>query len=184
MAVTSRRWGTGRQLAICAAVAGIAGGCQLRAAERSDPPDEDRAPHVTATSDVEAGRYLVIVGGCNDCHTNGYMESEGNVPEESWLAGSPVGWRGPWGTTYARNLRLLVQDLSEDAWVATLRERNALPPMPWMNVNQMSESDARALHRYIRSLGPTGERMPAVVPPGQEPTTPFILLEPVAPGSK
>jgi mono/diheme cytochrome c family protein len=137
-----------------------------------------------AGSDVEAGRYLVIMGGCNDCHTDGYMQSEGNIPEESWLAGSPVGWRGPWGTTYARNLRLLVQDLSEDAWVTTLRERKALPPMPWMNVNQMSATDARALHRYIRSLGPTGERLPTIVPPGQEPTTPFILLEPVAPESK
>lgn len=182
MVMTSRGWSMVRSLAICAAVIGVAGGCQRWAEGRADAVEEKSPPRVAAESDVEAGRYLVIMGGCNDCHTDGYMQSEGNVPEESWLAGSPVGWRGPWGTTYAKNLRLTAQDLTEEQWVVTLKQRRALPPMPWMNVNQMSEADARVLYRYIRSLGPAGERMPVPVPPGQEPTTPFISLTPLAPG--
>jgi len=49
---------------------------------------------------VKVGRYLVVISGCNDCHTDGYLMTEGKVPEENWLTGSPVGWHGPWGTTY------------------------------------------------------------------------------------
>ena len=46
------------------------------------------------------GRYLVQIGGCNDCHTPGYAMSGGKVPEKQWLTGDAVGWNGPWGTTY------------------------------------------------------------------------------------
>ena len=63
-----------------------------------------------------------------------------------------------------------------------VRSVPALPPMPWVNINQVAESDARALHRYIRSLGPMGEQPPAPVPPDQEPTTPYISFVPVMPG--
>lgn len=142
---------------------------------------EDVVPHLVAASDIEAGRYLVIVGGCNDCHTETYLQTEGDVQEKDWLAGSKLGWRGPWGTTYPPNLRLRVQEWTEDQFVQTVHERKALPPMPWVNVNQMSEQDARAIYRYIRSLGPTGEPMPAPVPPDQEPTTPYLSLMPIQP---
>ncbi len=141
----------------------------------------DDQPHVSAASAIEAGRYLAIAAGCNDCHTDGYLMSEGAVPEELWLTGAPIGWRGPWGTTYPPNRRLTVRNLSEDAWVEMLRSRKALPPMPWVNVNQWAEKDSRALYQYISSLGPAGEPMPAAVPPEQEPTTPFISLEPIEP---
>jgi mono/diheme cytochrome c family protein len=123
----------------------------------------------------------VVVGQCNDCHTEGYLQTEGNVPEEAWLAGSMLGWRGPWGTTYPPNLRLRVQEWTEEAWVQTLRERKSLPPMPWMNVNQMSDGDARAMYRYIRSLGAIGSHAPLPVPPDQEPSTPYLSMMPVEP---
>jgi hypothetical protein len=139
-------------------------------------------PHILGPSPVEAGKYLAIISGCNDCHTDGYLQTEGDVPEELWFTGSPVGWRGPWGTTYASNLRLVVSEVSEDEWVAILKERKALPPMPWMNLNHISDPDARVLYQYIRSLGLAGERMPAALPPDQEPTTPYVSLDPVLPG--
>ena len=46
------------------------------------------------------------VASCNDCHTPGYMQKGGAVPVGEWLTGTPVGYQGPWGTTYAANLRL------------------------------------------------------------------------------
>ena len=136
------------------------------------------APHVQWDNPVEAGRYLVTITGCNDCHTNGYLMMEGKVAEEDWLTGSPVGWQGSWGTTYPTNLRLLVEEWNEEIWVETLRNRKALPPMPWMNINKMSEYDMRAIYAYIKSLGPNGERMPLAVAPGQEPQTPYLSLFP------
>ncbi len=136
----------------------------------------DTQPHVRASTAVDAGRYLIILGGCNDCHTPGYMEAE--VPETDWLTGAPVGFRGPWGTTYPPNLRLRVQEITEDEWVAILHTRTQAPPMPWINTNKMAEQDVRAMYQYIKSLGSKGESMPVAVPPGQEPATPYISLEP------
>lgn len=141
--------------------------------------DSLNAPMVQAGNSIDAGRYLVVIGGCNDCHTANWGETDGAVPEADWLTGVPIGWRGRWGTSYASNLRLLVNDLSEDAWVAMLRARTGLPPMPWTNTKQMSESDSRALYRFIRSLGVRGERMPVAVDVNAEPQTPYLLLEPV-----
>jgi hypothetical protein len=69
---------------------------------------------------VERGLRVSIVSGCHDCHTEGYRESDGNVKQEKSLKGSGLGWRGPWGTTYATNLRLTVEPLSEDGFVLFL----------------------------------------------------------------
>ncbi len=135
-------------------------------------------PHVAASSAVEAGRYMIVVGNCNDCHTENFMEADGDVAEADWLTGSVIGWRGPWGTTYPPNLRLTAADMTEDEFVSMLRTRKGLPPMPWMNVNQMTEQDARAVYQYLRALGPKGEKAPAALPPGVEPETPYLSLEP------
>ena len=70
---------------------------------------------------VARGRYLVQIAGCNDCHTPGYMESAGGVDEALWLTGNPVGWTGPWGTTYPPNLRLLADKLPEGQWLSYAR---------------------------------------------------------------
>lgn len=127
---------------------------------------------------VERGRYLVKTSGCNDCHTAGYMQKLGDVPEQDWLLGDRIGWRGPWGTTYAINLRLYLQPLDESQWIAVVRNKPARPPMPWFNLRDMTDDDLRALYRYIRHLGPAGNSAPGFVPPGQEPSTPYIVMVP------
>ena len=127
---------------------------------------------------VERGRYLVMIAGCNDCHTAGYMEKNGAVPEQDWLTGDSTGWRGPWGTTYAVNLRLYLQPLGEDQWLTVARNKPARPPMPWYALRDMHDDDLRALYRYIRQLGPAGSSVPGFVPPDQEPVTPYIVMVP------
>lgn len=123
---------------------------------------------------ITRGRYLVMIGGCNDCHTPGYAESGGKTPEAQWLTGDVLGWRGPWGTTYPANLRLYMQDLKEDQWVKEARTFTTRPPMPWFNLHAMSVRDLRAVYRYIRHLGPAGKPAPAFVPPAQTPAGPYI----------
>lgn len=127
-----------------------------------------------ADPQVNRGRYLVQIGGCNDCHTPGYPASGGKVPEAQWLTGDALGWSGPWGTTYATNLRLYMHDLTEDQWVKKAKMLQARPPMPWFNVRAMSTSDLRAMYRYVRYLGPAGQPAPAYLPPGQEPKGPAV----------
>src|SRR6187200_1208849 len=58
---------------------------------------------------VKRGQYLVQIGG--------YAERAGQVPMDEWLTGTPVGFKGAWGTTDAANLRLTLNALTEDQWV-------------------------------------------------------------------
>ena len=140
---------------------------------------DNEKPVIHARSPVDAGRYLVMVGACNDCHTPGYMEKAGKVPEGEWLTGVPIGFKGPWGTTYPPNLRLTVTDMSEDDWVEMVSTRNTLPPMPWFNLHAMNEKDQRAIYQYLKHLGPIGERAPLYVSPDREPETPYFIFEPL-----
>lgn len=123
---------------------------------------------------IARGKYIVDIGGCNDCHTPGFGPSEGAVPESEWLQGDTLGYRGPWGTTYPVNLRVYMTLLTEDQWVTVAKSLKTRPPMPFWAVNAMTTDDLRALYRYIRSLGPVEHEIPAYVPPGQEPMTPYI----------
>ena len=128
----------------------------------------------TRAAQLDRGRYLVQIGGCNDCHTPGYAPTEGKIPEAQWLTGDRLGWRGPWGTTYAPNLRMYMQNLTEAQWLKTAKSFTTRPPMPWYNVRQMSTADLRALYAFVRHLGPAGEAAPAYVPPDKEPPQPFV----------
>ncbi|HEY5804011.1 MAG TPA: cytochrome C [Lysobacter sp.] len=128
------------------------------------------------------GEYLTRTTGCNDCHTPGYAESQGKVDKAMWLVGSPVGFRGPWGTTYPTNLRLKLATMTETQWLdysATLRTR---PLMPDFAIRDMTLEDRRAIYQFVRSLGPGGQPAPAFVPPGQNPAPPYFdLVLPAAP---
>jgi len=42
---------------------------------------------------------------------------EEEASQKLWLTGDILGWRGPWGTTYPANLRLLASQITEDEWV-------------------------------------------------------------------
>jgi mono/diheme cytochrome c family protein len=126
---------------------------------------------------VARGRYLVAVTGCNDCHTSGYAEKAGNLPTGEWLKGSVIGYKGPWGTTYASNLRLTVQGMTEADWLAFARSPRR-PPMPWFALRDMSDTDLRDIYRFIKSLGTAGDRMPAALDPGVAPSTPYFVFEP------
>lgn len=142
-------------------------------------------PAVQAESMEKAGEYLTVVAGCNDCHTEDWSKSEGKIPPADRMGGMKVGFRGPWGTVYGKNLRTIVQRMSEDRWVRVLTTSDSgegKPPMPWWNTAKMSERDLRAMYRYVKLLGPKQNGVPRGLPPGKEPTTPFISLETKQPG--
>ncbi|HEY2379703.1 MAG TPA: c-type cytochrome [Terriglobia bacterium] len=124
---------------------------------------------------IERGRYVVMIGGCNDCHTSGYADAGGKAPESERLKGDTLGYRGPWGTSYPTNLRLSITKLTEDEWVKRGKSLMTRPPMPWFNVQAMSDADLRALYQYVKSLGPSGTPSPAFVPPDKQPKPPFVL---------
>jgi mono/diheme cytochrome c family protein len=123
---------------------------------------------------LEHGRYVVEIGGCNDCHTAGYANAGGQAAESDRLKGDTLGYRGPWGTTYPSNLRLSLGKMTEDQWVKYAKGLMTRPPMPWFNVRAMTEADLRALYQYVKSLGSSGSPAPAFVPPDKQPKQPYI----------
>ncbi len=153
-----------------AGLAGAVAVLAMGAVAAADSARRDGAEQKT----IDRGRYVAKIAGCNDCHTPGYAQSGGQVPEAQWLTGDTLGWSGPWGTTYPANLRLVVAGMSEQEWVQRARTAQYRPPMPWFNLRDMGESDLRALYRYIRSLGPAGTPAPAYLPPGDKAEGPVV----------
>jgi mono/diheme cytochrome c family protein len=137
----------------------------LPMAALSAPPPRDS---------VALGRHLVQIAGCNDCHSPGYRQANGKTPEATWLTGDALGWRGPWGTTYAINLRLYFDPLTEAQWLAKARKIEPRPPMPWFNLRVMSDRELRAIYHYIKAAGPAGQPAPEALPPSQAPTGPVV----------
>lgn len=123
---------------------------------------------------IERGRYLVKTTGCNDCHTAGYGPSAGKTPEKDWLTGDALGWQGPWGTTFASNLRLHFSRISEQQWLQQARTLQARPPMPWFALRDMNDADLKAIYAYVRAAGPAGQPAPAYVPPGKPVQGPVV----------
>jgi mono/diheme cytochrome c family protein len=150
-------------------VAGLVAVLGCGAAGAADTP--------AARAQVERGRYLVTIGGCNDCHTAGYLQQSGNVPQSEWLRGAAVGFQGPWGTTYPSNLRLVASRMTAAEWVANSRKER-MPPMPWFNLRAMTDADLEAIYAYVRSLGAPGTPAPAYVAPGGRVTTPYYVFVP------
>jgi mono/diheme cytochrome c family protein len=141
--------------------------------------------HVVADNGIDAGRYLVKIGGCNDCHTPGYVEglmmTGKAMPESDWLQGGEVGFSGPWGVSYPSNLRLSLQNMSEEQFLELSRIGQGRPPMPWPSLQAMSDKDLKAIYAYIRSLGAAGEPAPAALSPGVAPDRPHIVFAPQMP---
>jgi mono/diheme cytochrome c family protein len=150
-----------RALIACLSVAGL-----LQGAQAAGPAGGKK--------EIDRGRYLIEVAGCNDCHTPNYGPKNGKVDEKLWLTGDALGWSGAWGTTYATNLRLFMQQLSREQWIAHAKTMEPRPPMPWFNVRAMTERDLAAIHAYVRHLGAAGAPAPAYVPPGQKPQGPVV----------
>jgi len=125
---------------------------------------------------VERGRYLIQITGCNDCHTAAYSAAGGTLPESEWLMGDKLGWKGPWGTTYSPNLRLLLSRMTEQQWVAFAHNLRSRPPMPSLSLNLMTEEDLQSIYRFVRGLQPLGEPAPNYVPPDVEPKPPYVVF--------
>jgi mono/diheme cytochrome c family protein len=153
-------------------------------ANATRPAGKEKAKPVAASkkAQIDRGRYIIATAGCNDCHTPGYMVNGGTTPESEWMTGSGgLGFKGPWGTSYPYNLRKFITGMTESEWINVARNVKGLPPMPWWSLRDMSDDDLKAVYAYAVHLGPKGDAAPAALPPGVEPTTPFVNFDVVMP---
>ena len=155
-------------------VAGAAVALAPHAASSAEAGKSAAKPKVVSAKTLARGKYMVQTGHCNNCHTSGYTSKQGNVPEKDWLLGSaPLGYRGPWGTTYASNLRLTAPKFTQEQWVKYAKAATPRPPMPWWALRDTTDQDLGAMYQYIKHLGPAGEPAPAYLPPDKEPKPPY-----------
>jgi len=140
---------------------------------------------LTAEEKVARGRYLSTVSGCNDCHTPGTLWGAPDTTRR--LAGSELGWVGPWGVAYAANLTPDSTGLgtwTEEQIVHAIRTgnrpdgRQLAGIMPWMNFAHFTDEDAGAIAAYLKSLPPVVHRVPAPVPPGQKAEGSLVVFPP------
>jgi mono/diheme cytochrome c family protein len=168
---------------VIASLLALQGGCSKPAdAAPAVTAPAAKIEHIAAASHIDAGRYLVKIGGCNDCHTPGYVLTNGASPAEAdWLTGDSVGYSGPWGASYPANLRLSFQNMEEEQFLELAHQGKGRPPMPWPSLMAMSDDDLKAIYAYIRSLGPKGEPAPAPSSPGVAPDHAHIPMIPQMP---
>jgi hypothetical protein len=96
-----------------------------------------------------------------------------------WAAvtnGDLTAWAGPWGVSFAANLtpdkRTGLGNWTAEQFIKTMRTgkhlgvgRPVLPPMPWFDLNALTDQDLRAVFAYLRSVKPIDNQVPAPIPP-------------------
>jgi mono/diheme cytochrome c family protein len=115
-----------RALILLAIVAIIAAAFLVASAQNAKKPEAEKQLQL-----IKAGQHLVLLGGCNDCHSPKSFTAMGPVPDSTRiLSGSPAdskvpdipvgilapdqwgflgsndmtAWAGPWGVSFAANL--------------------------------------------------------------------------------
>src|SRR6266498_2255883 len=137
---------------------------------------QNAAP-VAQVDPIARGRYLTTIMSCNDCHTPGYVS--GAPDTMKLLAGSDLGWVGPWGVVHARNLTpdsaTGIGTWTSEQIVHALRSGNTpdgsqlAPIMPWMNYSSiLDQDDAMAIAAYLKSLPPVTHKNMDRIPPGKK----------------
>lgn len=170
-----------RWIALIATVSTL--GVALFVASCSTPSAQK--PEMTREQLIARGEVISWSSGCQDCHTPGTFYG---VPDTTrQLSGSELGWQGPWGVSYPRNLTPDSTGLAtwtEDQIIAAFRTGHRpdgsvlLPPMPWPAYSRMSDDDARALAAFIKSLPPVKHVPPSVLPPGAQVSGPVLVFPP------
>jgi len=114
-----------------------------------------------AETDVERGRYLVTIAGCNHCHTPGYLL--GKPDENQFLGGSDVGFFLPHlgifvGPNLTGDKETGLGNWSQDDIVKALQTgitpdgRDLAPIMPWHDFAELKRSDADAIAAYLKTI--------------------------------
>ncbi len=134
-------------VAVTSSLALVATGCSTKA--EAEKLQAMAAVTGGRAAQVERGRYLVTVGGCNDCHTPWKLGPDGPAPDETRLlsghpqdlviaqpvsAAEPWGmtaaatntaWSGAWGVSFTANLtpdeNTGIGTWTEDIFIKTLR---------------------------------------------------------------
>ena len=138
---------------------------------------------------IARGKYLVTIGGCNDCHTPGFFFGKPDLTR--FLGGSDVGFGipglgvfvgpnlssdketglGNWTTSQI--VRALTTGVRPDG-------RRLAPIMPWRAFANMTAPDALAVAAFLQSLSPVSHKVAGPFGPDQAVSVPVMAVIPPA----
>jgi mono/diheme cytochrome c family protein len=147
-------------------------------------------PAFTAMADdpqITRGKYLVTLGGCNDCHTPGYFF--GNPDMSRFLGGSDVGFEIPGqGVFVGRNItpdkETGIGSWTREQIVTSIQTgqrpdgRILAPIMPWHAFAQLTADDALAIAAFLQSLNPVSNQVPGPFKAGEKVSTFMFRIVP------
>jgi mono/diheme cytochrome c family protein len=101
------------------------------------------------------------------------------LPPGPWIgvaAATFTAWSGPWGTSFTANLtpdkETGLGDWTEEMFIATMKTgrhqgkgRPLLPPMPYFNLQKLTDEDIKSVFAYLQSLTPIHNKVPAPIDP-------------------
>jgi mono/diheme cytochrome c family protein len=128
---------------------------------------------------VARGRYLVRIGGCNDCHTPGYFL--GKPDASRFLSGSDVGFPLPDGrVVVGRNLTpdketgigsWTIEQIATAIRTGVRPDGRVLAPiMPFASYAYLTSSDVTAIALFLKTLPPIRHRIPGPFAADEKPT--------------
>ena len=143
---------------------------------------------LAAETEVERGKYLVIISGCGTCHTPGALLGKPN--SKRLLAGSEVGFGIPGVGVFVGGNLTPDKETGLGEWTTeqiiaaitkgeTPNGRKLFPVMPWPDLANLSSNDAQAIAAYLRSLPPVKNAVPGPFGPKDVPST---LVSVIVPG--
>lgn len=161
----------------------VGAACAVQTPRQNIPADWEQASY------IERGDYLVNhLGYCTGCHTP--LGPDGQSDKRLLLSGVPAkfagakagppqvaGFPGPRGArVYAANLtpdpETGLGRWTEEQFVRALKQgvrpdgaKYVVSPMEWNIYANMKEEDARAIYRYLRTVKPIANKVPANIPP-------------------
>ena len=140
------------------------------------------AATATAAGDAQRGAYLSAIMDCQGCHSG--RTPEGALDPARHLTGGDAGFELPGlGIFWPPNLTSHSTGLAEwsdDEIIAAIRTgvrpdgRILAPIMPWQSYAVLSETDARDLAAYLRSLPPADHAVPAPVGAAADARAPYF----------
>lgn len=130
-----------------------------------------------ADPQTDRGKYLVTLGGCNDCHTPGYFFGKPDMTQ--FLGGSDVAFEIPGLGAFAGRNITPDKESGIGSWtteqiVTALQTgrrpdgRVLAPIMPWHALANLTREDAMAIAAYLQSLPPVQHTVVGPFKPGEK----------------
>src|ERR1700733_4414706 len=134
-------------------------------------------PRAHADSQIDRGKYLVVLAGCNDCHTPGFFLGKPDMAR--YLGGSDVGFEIPGlGVFNGRNItpdkETGIGGWTDEQIAAAITTgkrpdgRQLAPIMNYAAFTYMTKEDVAAGVAYLRSIPPVKREGPGPFTPGEK----------------